>query len=126
MRRQGKQHFDVKLEVAPIREDEISTAHLHQQILLSNLYWAMAQQLAHQTSNGTHRWNSVIFMLVEQFLGKSAMAWLDARKKIVLGKEPSRLLWTELVKRETFLEDGDVVTMRAYAEKDGLRIGFGE
>jgi fumarylacetoacetase len=26
----------------------------------------------------------------------------------------------------TFLQDGDTVIMRAHAEKDGVRIGFGE
>ena len=26
----------------------------------------------------------------------------------------------------TFLEDGDKVTLTAYAEKDGVRVGFGE
>jgi fumarylacetoacetase len=26
----------------------------------------------------------------------------------------------------TFLEDGDTVIMRGFAEKDGVRIGFGE
>jgi fumarylacetoacetase len=28
--------------------------------------------------------------------------------------------------QRTFLEDGDTLTLRAAAEKDGVRIGFGE
>ena len=40
------------------------------------------------------------------------------------GREPLTLEGTG--ERRTFLEDGDTVIMKGYAEKDGVRIGFGE
>lgn len=39
------------------------------------------------------------------------------------GKKPLQL--SSGIER-TFLEDGDSLTMRGYAEKDGMRVGFGE
>ena len=39
------------------------------------------------------------------------------------GKEPLEI---EDGVTRTFLADGDTVTMNGYAEKDGMRVGFGE
>jgi fumarylacetoacetase len=39
------------------------------------------------------------------------------------GKQPRKI---KNGKTRTFLEDGDTITIRAYCEKDGKRVGFGE
>ena len=83
----------------------------------------MAQQLAHQTSNGTPVEFGDLYasgtISGEERDGAGSM--LERTWK---GSEPITL--DETGETRTFLEDGDVVTMRAFAEKDGLRIGFGE
>lgn len=39
------------------------------------------------------------------------------------GEKPLQLLGGE---QRTFLQDGDVVTMKGYCQGDGYRVGFGE
>lgn len=122
LRRQGKQHFDVNLEVwlqsAKMKSPQkICTSNM------SNLYWSMAQQLAHQTSNGTPVEFGDLYAsgTISGEERDEAGSMLERTWK---GTEPITL--DETGETRTFLEDGDVVTMRAFAEKDGLRIGFGE
>ncbi|MCB0825148.1 MAG: fumarylacetoacetase [Armatimonadetes bacterium] len=122
LRRQGNQHFDVKLEVW-LQSEKMKSPQLICTSNMSNLYWSMAQQLAHQTSNGTPVEFGDLYasgtISGEERDGAGSM--LERTWK---GTEPITL--DETGETRTFLEDGDVVTMRAYAEKDGLRIGFGE
>jgi fumarylacetoacetase len=90
---------------------------------MSHLYWSPAQQLAHQTSNGTpvefgDLYASGTISGPEQG-SEGSMLELSWR-----GQRPIRI--EENGETRTFLEDGDTVTMRAYAQGDGFRVGFGE
>lgn len=121
LRRQGQQHFDITLEVwlksAKMTERE--------RICVSNtkhLYWSMAQQLAHQTSNGTpvefgdlYASGTISGPEEGSFGSMLELTWRGT-KPLTLGSGEMR----------TFLEDGDEVTLVAYAEGEGYRVGFGE
>uniref|UniRef100_UPI00286AA1B7 fumarylacetoacetate hydrolase family protein n=1 Tax=Hymenobacter sp. TaxID=1898978 RepID=UPI00286AA1B7 len=85
------------------------------------LYWSMAQQLAHHASNGCNLEagdlyaSGTISGATPDSLGSLLeLAWRGTRPvPLADGTERS------------FLLDGDTVTLRGYAEKDGVRIGFG-
>ncbi len=86
------------------------------------MYWSMAQQLTHHTITGCK-------VEVGDMMGSGTIsgptpkaygsmleiAW-NATKPIALNNGETR----------TFIEDGDTVIMKGHAEKDGIRVGFGE
>lgn len=86
-------------------------------------YWAPAQLIAHQTSNGTN-------LRPGDILGSGTVSGSEPSARGCLieltegGKKPLRLPTGET---RTFLEDGDTVCMRGHCARDGhARIGFGE
>lgn len=88
-----------------------------------DLYWTFAQMLAHHASNGCN-------MRAGDFLGSGTISGpLPENRGCLLeltrrGAEPVKLPNGDT---RAFLEDGDEVTLRAYAERDGaMRIGFGD
>jgi fumarylacetoacetase len=88
---------------------------------LLNLYWTIAQLVAHHTSNGCN-------LRPGDLLATGAVSGPDAGSEGCLlekrhNADPIRLSSREV---RTWLEDGDRVTLRAYAQRPGLpRIGFG-
>lgn len=122
LRQGGKKHFDVHLEVllktakmkAPVSIARSNMAHL---------YWSVAQQLAHQTSNGT----PVEFgdLYASGTISGEAKGTFGSLLELTWkGTEP--LVFEQTREKRTFLEDGDTVILRAWAEGDGFRVGFGE
>lgn len=113
--------LDVELEVrlAPERADATVVARTN----LGGLYWTIAQQLAHATSNGAVARPGDLF----------ASGTISGSEP---GSEGSLIELTEGGRRplglpggasRTFLEDGDTVTLAAWCEApDRPRIGFGE
>jgi len=97
-----------------------------QPLSLSNLryaYWTFAQMLTHHTSNGCN-------LQAGDLLGSGTMSGpqpSEAGSLLELtagGKTPVMLANGEA---RTFLEDGDVVVLKAYCESpDAVRIGLGE
>lgn len=87
------------------------------------LYWTLAQMVAHHTSNGCNlRPGDLIASGTVSGPDKEARGCLLERTW--RGTEPLELPTGE---RRAFLENGDEVIMRGYAERDGFRrIGFGE
>ncbi len=88
---------------------------------LRDLYWTIAQLVTHHTSNGCN-------LRAGDLLATGTISGPDAGSEGCLlekthNAEPIRLPSGEM---RTWLEDGDRVTLRAYAQKPGLpRIGFG-
>jgi fumarylacetoacetase len=88
-----------------------------------NMYWTMAQQLAHVASNGTalrtgdlYASGTVSGSEPDQYGSLLELSWNGSRP-IDLGHGESRM----------FLEDGDTVTIRGWCQLGhGPRIGFGE
>ena len=87
-----------------------------------DMYWTIAQLVAHHTSNGCNLQPGDLIAS-----GTVSGAEKESRGSLLerawRGTEPIELPGGE---RRTFLEDGDEVIMRGWCEKDGLRIGFGE
>jgi len=85
------------------------------------LYWSMAQQLAHHTINGCNiNVGDVMASGTISGADEHAKACLleitEGKKKLELSAGISRM----------FLENGDEIILKARAEKDGVRVGFGE
>ncbi len=116
----GNKNFDINLEVAIAPEGGEETV-----ISESNfkyMYWNMAQQLAHHTVNGCNI-NVGDLMASGTISGRDQNSYGSMIEISQGGKEPMQLKNGET---RTFLEDGDTVTIRAFCEKDGKRVGFGE
>ncbi|HRD51499.1 MAG TPA: fumarylacetoacetase [Flavobacteriales bacterium] len=116
----GLKHYDIKLEVAILTAGGSETV-----ICRSNFkhqYWNMAQQLAHHTVNGCNV-RAGDLMASGTISGEAPDSFGSMLELAWKGTKPVKL--NDGTERR-FIEDGDTVIMRGYAEKDGLRIGFGE
>jgi fumarylacetoacetase len=117
---QGQKNFDISLQVTLTPENVESTV-----ISNSNfkyMYWNMCQQLAHHTSNGCNV--RVGDLMASGTISGPDQGSLGSMLEISTGgKTPLALPTGE---KRSFIEDGDTVTIRGWAEKDGKRIGFGE
>lgn len=120
LRYSGHKHYDIKLEVA------LRTAGGSETVICrSNFrhqYWNMAQQLAHHTVNGCNV-RAGDLMASGTISGEAPDSFGSMLELAWKGTKPLKL--NDGAERR-FIEDGDTVIMRGYAEKDGLRIGFGE
>ncbi len=120
LRASGARHFDVHLEVS-LR----TTAGAETVISRSNmryLYWSMAQQLAHHTVNGCNvrvgdlMASGTISGPTPDSCGSLLeLAW-GGQRPIHLADGSTR----------TFLLDGDTITLRGWAQKGAVRVGFGQ
>ncbi len=88
----------------------------------STMYWTAAQQLAHMTVNGAS-------LRTGDLYGSGTVSGPTERERGSLleltwnGRDPLELPGG----KRTFLEDGDVVTLSAWAPgPDGARVGLGE
>ena len=116
----GNKNFDINLEVAIAPEGGEETV-----ISESNfkyMYWNMAQQLAHHTVNGCNV-NVGDLMASGTISGRDQNSYGSMIEISQGGKEPMQL---KNGKTRTFLEDGDTITIQAFCQKDGKRVGFGE
>jgi fumarylacetoacetase len=86
------------------------------------MYWTLAQLVAHHTSNGCNL-SSGDLLASGTVSGETKESRGSLLELAWRGTEPLELASGET---RTFLEDGDEVVMRAWCEKDGLRVGFGE
>lgn len=86
------------------------------------MYWSAAQIVAHHSSNGCNLQPGDL--IGTGTLSSQAAHGLGSLLEISEGgKQPLQL---ESGETRSFLEDGDEVTLRAWCEGNGLRIGFGE
>ncbi|MEL7001425.1 MAG: fumarylacetoacetase [Bacteroidota bacterium] len=120
LRKEGNNNYDVNLQVfiKPGDGEETLVAKSN----MKYLYWSMFQQLAHQASNGCniqpgdmYASGTISGPTSDSYGSMLELAW-KGTKPVKLSNGTDR----------KFIEDGDTVIMRGYAEKDGLRIGFGE
>jgi fumarylacetoacetase len=89
----------------------------------ANLYWTVAQMLAHHASNGC---NLQLGDLIGSgtVSGPEKSSWGSLLELSARGSEPITLPGGET---RSFVEDGDEIIFRGFAEKLGYpRIGFGE
>ena len=120
LRQKVQNSFDIHLEVAIAPENEEETT-----ITKSNfkyMYWTMAQQLAHHTSNGC-KVNSGDMMGSGTISGPTPDSYGSMLELSWQGTKPVQL---KNNKERKFIEDHDTVILKGYCEKNGARIGFGE
>ena len=106
LRTSGARNLDINLEV---RVNDRVTGRS----TTRHLYWSMAQQLAHHTSNGCN-------VRVGDVMASGTISGPGE------GAYGSLLEATQGGKTGEFLRDGDVVTMTAHAGEGESRVGFGE
>lgn len=117
---EGKKNFDLKLEVAI--QPEKGEGKVVCRSNFKNMYWNVNQQLAHQTVNGCNI--KVGDMYASGTIsGKDKDSYGSMLELTWRGANPLQM--PDGSERK-FVLDGDTVIMRAHAEKDGVRIGFGE
>lgn len=117
--------FDVKLEVylqSQQMRDTSTPPMLKSTGNLRDIYWTIAQLLTHHASNGCNlRPGDLLATGTISGPSEGSEGCLLEKKH---NSQPIRLPSGEV---RTFLEDGDQVTFRAYAQREGApRIGFGE
>lgn len=114
--------FDINVEVW------LRTSSMSEPVRLSrgnfrDMYWTVAQLVAHHTSNGCNLQPGDL-LASGTISGDSKESRGSLLELSWRGTEPVALPTGETRK---FLEDGDEVILRGYCERDGLpRIGFGE
>ncbi len=116
----GDKNYDINLEVYLKPDGEECT-----KISSSNhkyLYWNMCQQLAHQTVNGCNV-NTGDLYASGTISGPTEDSYGSMLELSWGGKRAVKL--KNGVERK-FLQDNDTIIMKAYSERNGLRIGFGE
>jgi fumarylacetoacetase len=117
---EGKGNFDIQLEV------QVATPRGQPTVVCRTnskyLYWNCAQQLAHHTVNGCNIEVGDLYAS-GTISGPSPGSYGSL---LELSWNGQRALHMPDGTDRKFLEDGDTVIMRGHAEKDGVRIGFGE
>ncbi len=116
----GQKNYDIHLEVSV--KPENSTESVICKSNFKYMYWNMVQQLAHHTVNGCNVEVGDIYAS-GTISGKDKDSFGSMLELTWRGTEP--LVLNDGSERK-FIEDGDTVIMRGHAEKDGVRVGFGE
>ncbi len=113
--------YDIRLE-ARLRSSSMKEAVTITQSNFNNLYWSIAQQLAHHTVNGCNMQpgdmlaSGTISGPTEDSRGcMLELTWRGANPLSLPGGEQRK-----------WLEDGDELTLTGWSEGDGYRVGFGE
>ena len=117
---EGHHHYDITLKTYLEAE-----SGARRQVSASNfkyMYWNMLQQLAHHTVNGCNI-NVGDLMASGTISGPEPEAYGSMLELSWQGTRP--IAMPDGTERK-FIQDGDTVIMKGYAEKDGLRVGFGE
>jgi fumarylacetoacetase len=113
--------FDVVLEVW-LSGKGISKPEKIAQTNARELYWSFNQQIAHHTVNGCQL--KIGDLLATGTISGKTNSSLGCLLEATLNGTSPLVLSTGAERR--FLEDHDVVTMVAYAQGPGYRVGFGE
>jgi len=86
-----------------------------------HMYWNMAQQLAHHTSNGCNI-NGGDMMASGTISGPTADSYGSMLEISWQGTKP--VMMADGTERR-FIQDHDTVIMKAHCQNEGVRIGFG-
>jgi fumarylacetoacetase len=113
--------YDIQLE-AHLQTKTLAAPHRITRTNFRNLYWSIAQQLAHHTVNGCNLQpgdllaSGTISGATEESRGcMLELTWRGANPLTLPNGETRK-----------WLEDGDRLTITGWAQGDGYRIGFGE
>jgi fumarylacetoacetase len=116
---EGNKHYDVNLEVwikGKSFSKHVSSSNM------KHLYWNFAQMLAHHTVNGCNIEAGDIYAS-GTVSGPEANSYGSMLELAWKGTKPIEM--PDGTTRK-FIEDHDTVILKGSAEKDGIRVGFGE
>jgi fumarylacetoacetase len=116
----GEKNFDLTLEVLiqAAQSDPTTVSRTN----FKYMYWNINQQLAHHTVNGCNIQVGDLYAS-GTISGPSPGSFGSMLELSWNGQRPLKMPDGS---GRNFLEDGDIVIMKGHAEKDGVRIGFGE
>ncbi|PKP51096.1 MAG: fumarylacetoacetase [Bacteroidetes bacterium HGW-Bacteroidetes-12] len=117
---EGNKHIDIKLQVAI--QPENTSEKVVSNSNYKYMYWNMNQQLAHHTVNGCNI-NAGDMMASGTISGNDESAYGSMLE--ISWKGTKSVKMNDGSERK-FILDNDTVIMRGYAEKEGVRVGFGE
>ena len=121
LRAQNDFTFDIHLE-ARLQTSSMDSSSVITRTNFQNLYWSIAQQLAHHTVNGCN-------LQPGDLLASGTISGSNEESRGCMleltwrGANPLKLPNGETRK---WLEDGDTLIITGWCEGDGYRIGFGE
>lgn len=116
----GDNNYDIQLEVGISPEGSTESTVCRSNF--KHMYWNMRQQLAHHTSNGCNI--RVGDLLASGTIsGKGEGSYGSMLELAWMGTKPLRM---KDGSQRKFINDGDRVTLRGHAQKDDIRVGFGE
>ncbi len=116
----GDKNFDINLEV--YLQPENGAENLICKSNFKYMYWNMAQQLAHHTVNGCNVEVGDLYAS-GTISGSTSDSFGSMLELTWRGQNPLKL--SDGSERK-FIEDNDSIVMSGFAEKDGIRVGFGE
>lgn len=117
---EGDKNFDINLEV--YLKPETGEENLICKSNYKFMYWNMNQQLAHHTINGCNV--EVGDMYASGTIsGTENNSYGSMLELTWRGQNPIQLADGS---ERKFIDDNDTVIMKGWAEKDGIRVGFGE
>ena len=118
---EGKKNYNINLEVG-IQGENMEAAHTVCRSNFKHMYWNMSQQLAYHTVTGCNinvgdicASGTISGPTPDSYGSMLEISWRGT-KPVAMPDGSER----------KFLLDGDTVIMKAYCERDGIRIGFGE
>lgn len=117
---EGNKNYNINLEV--YLKPENGEDNLISESNYKFMYWNMCQQLAHHTVNGCNIEVGDIYAS-GTISGEEAKSYGSMLELTWRGQNPITLSNGE---ERKFIQDHDTVTMKAWAEKDGVRVGFGD
>jgi fumarylacetoacetase len=116
----GYRNYNIQLEV--LLQPENGQGYSISRSNFSYMYWNMAQQLAHQTSNGCNIQVGDLYAS-GTISGSDKGSYGSMLELTWRGAQP--LLLPDGSERQ-FIHDHDTIIMRGYGAYNGIRIGFGE
>ena len=125
LKEKNRRRFDVQLEVLLLPKHSTnsqSSENILSQTNFKNMYWSVAQQIAHHTVNGCNL--NIGDVLASGTISGTAPNSFGSMLELTWGgKNPITL--SDGTERK-FIEDGDTLIIRGFAEKNGIRVDFGE
>lgn len=116
----GNRNFDIQLEV--FLQSNALEATTISRSNFKYMYWNMCQQLAHHTVNGCNIQVGDLYAS-GTISGPSPGSYGSMLELTWNGQKPLQM--PDGTERK-FIEDGDTVLIKGFAEREGVRIGFGE
>lgn len=115
----GNKNIDINLEVYLKPED--GTENLISESNYKYMYWNMSQQLAHHTVNGCNVEVGDLYAS-GTISGTDKNSYGSMLELTWRGENPLKLNNGD---ERKFIEDNDSITLKAWSEKNGIRVGFG-